>query len=417
MKKLSVIIMLFALSACHKDSGGPKHFSYTQSPNAGIGAPANPDYPFDNKSAKHNAAITGIISNNNSIISDYVTYRLHNYSHYNGDISADISKTEIADAMQWLTTGEKTADEITTKYAGKDELLYLAVYAIDNRINNCISKNGTPAGCFVKWRGNNPETFKNISNEILKYTTPLSATDARMHTANDTQIKFIIDDSGAITGATIVKDGTETDYEHWMNLPTGELPVTAYTMNYDSAGKNMGLMYSDFGTYYISKHQFEEDTGKDITSIVESRVPFAGGYDSHKVDTADITADLSFSGRAVGRAQSDTNTVYLDDEATLKFEKETGHSTLNADFNNWYDIEVKDNGEIKFSNYTGYNDIVKLSAPENPDGTITATGANMDVEYYAPQPATRIPTEAAGLVQYTENASGIKMDISFGAKK
>lgn len=115
--------------------------------------------------------------------------------------------------------------------------------------------------------------------------------------------------------------------------------------------------------------------------------------------------------------ESDTNTIYLNDNATLKFEKETGHSTLSASFHNWYDINVKDNGEIELSNYTNEKDMVKLSAPENANGTITDAGAKMNVGYFAPVPATGIPTEAAGLVQYTENASGIKMDLSFGAKK
>ena len=417
MKKFPItIVTLLTLAACHSD-GGPSHFSRPQSPNAGIGVPSNPDYPFNNKETQYNASITGLISNNNSITSDYVTYRLHNYSYYNGDISAGISNIDIADAMQWLITGEKTADEITKKYAGKDELLHLAAYAIDNRINNCISKNGTAASCFVKWRDNNPETFKKISTEILKYTTPLSAADANIRTANDTQIKFIIDNDGTISGATIVKDGTETDYKNWTIIKTGERPITIEKMQYLSEGKNMGLTYSDFGTYYISKTQYEKDTDEPTISSVESNVPFAGGYDNHKIDTADIATDLTFSGRAVGKAESDTNTIYLNDNATLKFEKETGHSTLSASFHNWYDINVKDNGEIEFSNYTNEKDMVKLSAPENANGTITDAGAKMNVGYFAPVPATGITTEAAGLIQYTENASGIKMDLSFGAKE
>ena len=58
MKKFSTIIVtLLALSACHND-GGPSHFSRPQSPNAGIGVPSNPDYPFNNKEAQYNANIT-----------------------------------------------------------------------------------------------------------------------------------------------------------------------------------------------------------------------------------------------------------------------------------------------------------------------------------------------------------------------
>lgn len=50
------------------------------------------------------------------------------------------------------------------------------------------------------------------------------------------------------------------------------------------------------------------------------------------------------------------------------------------------------------------------------NGIITASGAKMDVGYYASKPDTGVPTEATGLVQYTETASGVKMDIAFGAK-
>ncbi|MDE5615659.1 MAG: hypothetical protein K2I81_02395 [Alphaproteobacteria bacterium] len=144
--------------------------------------------------------------------------------------------------------------------------------------------------------------------------------------------------------------------------------------------------------------------------------PLAGGYASHKIKKSDIANDVHFTGQAVGNARNSEHIVDLSGTATLAFDKESGTSTLGASFNNWYDIQVADNGAIEFSNYTNKNNLLKLDAAPDSDGVITDTGAKMDVGYYAPKPDTGVPTEATGLVQYTEAASGIKMDIAFGTK-
>ena len=44
------------------------------------------------------------------------------------------------------------------------------------------------------------------------------------------------------------------------------------------------------------------------------------------------------------------------------------------------------------------------------------SGANMNVNYYAPNPENGIPTEANGLLQFQEHETDIKLDIAFGAK-
>lgn len=229
------------------------------------------------------------------------------------------------------------------------------------------------------------------------------------------QLKFIINDShekNNLEKITAIKvDDTVFKRLDGTNKFTNDDSI----LTYKSIGKELGLSYSDFGTYTIIKEQIDINTETETKETVLDNAIFAGGYDSHKIAMSDIASNVNFTGQAVGNASDSQHTVNLDGTATLSFDKESGTSTLGASFNNWYDIQVTDNGAIEFSNYTNTNNLVKLDAAPDDNGIITDTGAKMDVGYYGPHPDAGIPTEATGLVQYQENTSGVKMDIAFGA--
>lgn len=180
------------------------------------------------------------------------------------------------------------------------------------------------------------------------------------------------------------------------------------SLDYSSLGKELGLSYSDFGTYEITNENEANRAG------IEDKV-FVSGNATQKIDVADIVKDVQFSGRAVGGASADSEFVKLDGDAVLNFDKETGVSTLGATFDNWYDIIVKDDaaGTIEFSNYKNKEDLVKFDVAGNK---VTTLGAEMDVGYYGARPDMGIPSEAVGNVKFQESVSGIKMDVAFGVK-
>lgn len=182
---------------------------------------------------------------------------------------------------------------------------------------------------------------------------------------------------------------------------------------YDSLGKELGLSYSNFGTYKIDKINVVGEQNN-----ISENIPFIDVNVANRIDTSNIATNVNFTGRAVGQASSNSAKVSLDGEATLRFDSASGISSLGATFGNWYDINVQDNatGTIVFSNYKNKEDLVKFGTQPDANGDIIMSGANMDVNYYAPKPENGIPTEANGLLQFQEHESGIKLDVAFGAK-
>lgn len=213
--------------------------------------------------------------------------------------------------------------------------------------------------------------------------------------ASSRQLKIVFGNSGNISTVLlndVAFDSTER---------TNEFTHNNDALTYNSLGKELGLSYSDFGTYSIATKN---------TSIGENNVPFATGEETRLIKVESIDSDLHFAGRAIGTATADDQFVNLDGATTLDFNKKTGVSTLGAKFDNWYDINVQNDktGTIEFSNYTNANNQVKFDTED----VLTKTGASFTVEYYG---ITTV-TESTGCVKF-DDASGIKMDVVFGAKK
>lgn len=227
--------------------------------------------------------------------------------------------------------------------------------------------------------------------------------------------------------------------------------------------KNMGLKYSDFGHIYIDK--YNEETGNFDTY---QKFVFVGGYDTAK-RINEIDGEKAFTGYATGsvtavrngegsgkvlKLDTTNNANIADKFATLNFND--GTTTLNAKFDNWYDIQyVKDtDGEhIDFSNYTNSENLTAVDGTvvnanmfkmindsgdnftlannvyheyENGNPTETELNSlNSDIRYYGDNGN---PSEAVGMIQIrdSDNYSGnmddyddhheVRMNLSFGGK-
>ena len=222
------------------------------------------------------------------------------------------------------------------------------------------------------------------------------------------KITFIVD-NGKIVGATI--GGTDYKDFYKANIQSTDKP-SFDSVTFNTGGKQVGLRYSDFGTYTISRFGFNADGNPNqFQEKIADNVPFAGGYASQRIESDKITKDLHFNGRAIGTARDENDIVVLNDTARLDFDAKNGQNTLTANFRNWYDVVVRSDGTITFDDYFG-NGKVRFGE----DTEYNKTGAKMNIGFYGEKPDTGIPSEATGTVQFRDTDTNIKMDIAFGAK-
>ena len=270
--------------------------------------------------------------------------------------------------------------------------------------------------------------------------------------------------------ALTMDDFNRTDMDNLTEEHTYYNEVTAHSVaKYNSFAKDMNLAYSDFGNIEFDETFSHSSRAAGNSENVKSMGVFAGGYEAKRIDPSLITEELNFKGRAVGSviySEEDNfvesanvveKTLPLDGEVALNFKN--GQDTLNAKFNNWYDVTVTNNPsdsskrDIAFSNgnkiadsdfkFRGQDTYVvadmKGEQQIRSDGdvhivegpaTSYVTGesnGNVRIDYYGDLGK---PSEATGYVGYNESrpfqstGSGeydrikdLDMQISFGAKK
>ena len=237
-------------------------------------------------------------------------------------------------------------------------------------------------------------------------------------------------------------------------------------LKYVSSGKDVKLRYSDFGYFELITEN--ENENRPVSII--------GGYDIKRIANNNLPStdnDIVFTGAASGSVVAlrggDVHTIELKDtNAELKFNN--GTSTLNATFDNWYDVGYSEtyatNGDvtnktITYSNYTdSTSDRLGNNVPENYFRTISDTydgehylsdvgdnglnidnsaqnteqhGANIDtfdriqsdIRYYGDNGT---PSEVVGLIQVRDCAGNqcgdvmgvrndeVRLNIGFGGK-
>ena len=308
MKKLSLFAVLGLLVAC-TDGGTPS------------GAYGRPDglRPGGNPQTNPNSSITQMTTITEKTVNGRIAAGLAEYP------GATTSDNYLAVAEMVLNLGNLDAD-------ANPDIVRQAMYIVSPELYNACKDNPT-SGCISEWRakGNNESLFNENIKDLqsqLQVLTP----DMVEFAAPDATLKFSVDENtGKIMGITVSTGaGSSMKFDRDAgNTFTNDVA----TLTYDSYKPNSDqpLTYADFGMYKI-----EYNNG-----IPSRYAPFAGGYNDKKIAVANIETDMTFRGRAVGVATNDTDTVNLDSQsASLSFDKDIGQSTLYAQFNNWYDVNI-----------------------------------------------------------------------------
>ena len=399
---LSLLCSAVLLSGClETGSGTPQHNPFKDRPN--YGADINITKPYADTVAKENAKITNMYSRNAAMINDWVSYKLSgskfdvNESEYPGIIKI---------AQSLITASASDINSVDS------DLLSPAMALLDSSMRRACASAENIGDCIVNWRENNAIQFATSANTLMNYTTELTVDNATLTATNGYQMKFTIDpDTGEIDGMTLTRDSGDVDLAklgdsstfYGSDIENGRV----LELDYVSDAKQMGLSYSDFGLINI---QSSMDSDHQVDAWL---VPFAGGYDDKKIAVADIDSDMTFTGRAVGTATKGDDSINLAGTATLNFKTgDTPTSELVANFDNWYNVTITQNGDAPNANF------VFSGNPTETDVILTNTTGTgtMNVGYYGPAGS---PTEATGTVQFTETGvdNGVKMDMSFGATK
>ena len=399
---LSLLCSAVLLSGClETGSGTPQHNPFKDRPN--YGTDINITKPYADTVAKENAEITNMYSRNAAMINDWVSYKLSgskfdvNESEYPGIIKI---------AQSLITASASDINSVDS------DLLSPAMALLDSSMRRACASAENIGDCIVNWRENNAIQFATSANTLMNYTTELTVDNATLTATNGYQMKFTIDpDTGEIDGMTLTRDSGDVDLAklgdsgtfYGSDIENGRV----LELDYVSDAKQMGLSYSDFGLINILS-SMDGDQRVDV-----SLMPFAGGYDDKKIAVADIDSDMTFSGRAVGTATKGEDSINLGGTATLNFKTgDTPTSELVANFDNWYNVTITQNGDAPNANF------VFSGNPTETDVILTNTTGTgtMNVGYYGPAGS---PTEATGTVQFTETGvdNGVKMDMSFGATK
>ncbi len=410
MKKIGLLVVTNVLAACSLWNEDISKYSSNSGSNRDPYDPSV-EVPYKNIAHESNKKVTNMVSTTYDQLNRFIAHRMGGYSAFPINDYQEIAKLAV-----WLTSEERTAKEIEDKFYENAVLLHNAMYVVNKKLAGCVnftaSSSGADAGaCFVKWREENADKFDKAAQDIRDNADLITLQEASFSTNNDTILRFLLNDAspngadGEITKIEV--NGTKyTRIDDSNSFQNGDAILT-----YNSLGKELGLSYSDFGSYYI--------LNKKTDKILTNNTPFAGGYEAREV--TNISQDIKFTGRAVGVVTNNKNSserIDISGTATLNFDQKSGVSTLGANFSNWYDIVVQNDsaGTIKFNNYKNNANNYDMQVSGSPvEGTITANGADLNVKYYGQVPTTGIPTEASGLVQYNDPNS-IKLDMAFGAK-
>lgn len=398
MKKFPYLIMLAVILTACSDGGTPTCVGPYGSCDFGNLTPDKDR--FTDAAANSNKKVSMMIATNDAQINKYIGHKLRGYSAASTLDYADVAQTALN-----IASGGNFAD-------ADDETRRAAMYVVSPELLDACGGATNVMSCVDDWRANNAELLKNRLTDLRAHADKLDISDIDFTTAagTDKTLKFSVDANGKITGVTV----DDTEYAR-----SGDGTVFTNgnsTLKYTSGATNsdgildpkLGLSYADFGVYQIT-----------TDGVSGPQIAFAGGYDTKRIGETvvqqNIETDIKFSGAAVGTVTNGGGKQIgiRDDSTTLTFAKDSGQSTLAAGFDNWYNITVtKDMNDttanIVFSDYRGTDDF-KL-----PTDTVSGT-ADMNMGYYGANPATGIPTEAAGLIRY-ENGD-INMDVAFGVKR
>lgn len=215
--------------------------------------------------------------------------------------------------------------------------------------------------------------------------------------------------------------------------------ITYSSKGADIDGKGTNLLYSDFGTVHVNSWEGEKDK-------IDETFVFAGGYEAKRIAPEQLyDKEMEFEGKAVAaliyqypnlnqecEGERCEKSASYDGTAKLVFAK--GNETLTADFDKWYNVTVKSNGnnyDINFSDkgknieeiYKFTDDTVKNGVTGFVETVDDVRYGAVDIGYYGDNGN---PSEATGYVAYgeviepgTNGNSGYELhsQIGFGTQR
>ena len=405
----SVVLVSGLLTGCLESGSGTAQYNpYKDRPN--IKPPIQtPEY--DDTVADANALITGMHSRSELQVRNWIGFKLQGFNPTGFDVISADDYIDVANLANQITTAN--AAQIKSAYATDSNILWAAMAVLNRSLAaSCFdaTSGANTAECLVNWRNNNTAVFDTSRTELADNAIVLTVDNATLTATNDYKMKFTLDGDGEIIGMTLTRDSGDVILDklgdsstfYGSDVENGRV----LELDYVSDAKQMGLSYSDFGLINI---QSSMDSDHQVDAWL---VPFAGGYDDKKIAVADIDSDMTFSGRAVGTATKGEDSINLGGTATLNFKTgDTPTSELVANFDNWYNVTITQNGDAPNANF------VFSGNPTETDVILTNTTGTgtMNVGYYGPDGT---PTEATGLVHYQETdvENPVSLDMAFGVK-
>lgn len=247
-----------------------------------------------------------------------------------------------------------------------------------------------------------------------------------------------IDPEGKVIGVKFDDVGSGSSKESPANLYSGlnrigdtnqfdfNSDTTSGKLIMESYAKELGLKYSDFGVLVADNGT--NISGKDITGF---SIPFMGGYLSKHISSQDLPSDVTFRGIAKGtvnpaNSYGADNLMIEDTNATLAFNKASGTETFSASFNNWYDIEVVNQGD-RVQSFTAQENGKNIEEAYQLKKTPLQAGPEEQLSfengYFGDE---GVPEEAVLLFQYqqrvidnpsiNEDDSNLNLFLGFGGK-
>ncbi|MBD5388670.1 hypothetical protein HDR63_00230 [bacterium] len=430
--KIAFLMLTCGILAACGGNTHSRHYDYQDRNNRPYSPPPATTQPYVNAVATHNEHVTGIFSRVPAQVDDYIKYRLDGYAD---DIAPD-TYGDVAALALWMISDDVTDAARQARFNQDTALANAAMFVLNRSLKTCAGTDGaTMAQCFADWRLQKADVFKMAAADLRANATLLNLGDAVFMAPDDHRLKFTLDDTGKITGVTLSHGDTDQTYSQqydssaFIHLGSDEKwgPfLDRLDYNSTARARDMGLTYADFGTY--QRVIQNADGGVSVQTL-----PFAGGYAAHEIAPDKIETDMQFAGHAnavvTSTRGSGPRTLTTDGAATLTFDPIKNQTKLIATLNDWYDVtatQTSGNTTIVFEDQPqNLADDMKLFAVPDADGKITTTGAQMNMVYYGPNPDNHTPTEAAGLLHFTDCGATtcgatdptVTFNMSFGGRR
>ncbi len=183
-------------------------------------------------------------------------------------------------------------------------------------------------------------------------------------------------------------------------------------------GTGANLTYSDYG-YWKEKGYYKSVIDESISERESITMPLIGGVYSLEKFENDLDTKTTFIGKVVANVKKlneDNITLFGNISYTIDKNKteENGMKTFNAEFSNWYNIDISSTGngyaDFTFSKSATMDETLPIVYPSNLDGE--KKGYIKDTKYYG----NMNDLESVGVLEYIDKFN-TDLTLAYGSKK